>query len=322
MSEPSNERRAVLRAFVIALGGLCSAGSPCCGGTDIQQTHGIATVPFDAAVDGSIDRSACARACEVFQAQKGAYEGTYSCVAADAGVATADAGAGDGAAGDGGISVVCVFESNTCSQAAGRRPAGFREIAVRASTALGAHLSAMAVLEAASVAAFVALARDLEAHGAPRRLVRAARAAARDELRHAATMTRLAEEHGAVVPALLASAPAPRTLFELARDNAVEGCVGETFAALLATHEAAHAEPAELRPVLAAIARDETEHAVLAHEIHAWARTRLPARSFRHVRAAGLRARRALPTHTAPYALTDAVTRRELARALDAELPL
>ncbi|MBL8720592.1 MAG: hypothetical protein JNL79_31695 [Myxococcales bacterium] len=321
MSEPSNERRAVLKAFVIALGGLCSAGSPCCGGTSIQQTHGIATVPFDAAVDGKIDPSACARACQGFEAQKGAYEGSYSCVAAEVGDA-ADAGAGDGATADGGISVVCVFESNTCAQSAGRRPAGFREIAVRASTALGAHLSAMAVLEAASVAAFVALARDLEAHGAPRRLVRAARAAARDERRHAATMTRLAEEHGAVVPAPLVSAPAPRTLFELARDNAVEGCVGETFAALLATHEATHAEPAELRPALAGIARDETEHAVLAHEIHAWARTRLPARSFRHVRAAGLRARRALPTHTAPYALTDAVTRRELARALDAALPL
>ena len=51
-------------------------------------------------------------------------------------------------------------------------------------------------LEAASIPAFIYLARELDLHGAPSGLARAALAAARDEIRHARVMYRLLEGLG------------------------------------------------------------------------------------------------------------------------------
>jgi hypothetical protein len=68
----------------------------------------------------------------------------------------------------------------------------------------------------------------------------------------------------------------PPTLAELARQNAVEGQVGETIGALVATCQARAAAP-ELRGVFASIARDEARHAELAHQLARWLEPRLTA---------------------------------------------
>lgn len=158
---------------------------------------------------------------------------------------------------------------------AGRRPEGFACSAVDASSPLAAWLVEMATLEAASVPAFLRLARELERHGAPSALVSRARSSARDEVRHHAVMLSHAERFGAEAPAVEVPELPTRPLFDVALDNAVEGCVRETFAALVATFQASRAADPALAASLSAIAEDETRHAALSWDCAAWADARL-----------------------------------------------
>ena len=64
-------------------------------------------------------------------------------------------------------------------------------------------------------------------------------------------------------------------MLEAALHNAVEGCVNETWAAVLASLKAGHAHSAPLRAAYASIATDEADHAQLAWDLHAWFATQL-----------------------------------------------
>lgn len=151
----------------------------------------------------------------------------------------------------------------------GRRPDGFVEPRCR-SRAAGDWIARIATVEAASITAFARLVRALEQFSAPSHLVAKARAAMLDEVLHARLTARLARAMGGHVEApVIASAPAP-TLAELARENAVEGQVAETFGALLATCQGQLATDPEVRSVFARIAVDEARHAELAHELAPW----------------------------------------------------
>jgi hypothetical protein len=66
-----------------------------------------------------------------------------------------------------------------------------------------------------------------------------------------------------------------RAVVDLAVENMREGCVFETWAALLATWQAERAAEAPVRDALAAIAVDETRHAALAWDLAAWLAPRL-----------------------------------------------
>jgi hypothetical protein len=172
----------------------------------------------------------------------------------------------------------------------GRRPAGYRR-GRPCGPAVGAYIAQQAELEAASVRAFADLHDDLIALGAPRSLVRAAVSAAADEVRHARVCDRLARRHG-VVPDLRAiGAAARRTRAQLATDNLVEGCVRETYGAVLASYQARAAGDPELRGAMSAIARDEAKHAALSWRIHGWLWPRLSADERRAALAAAVRAR-------------------------------
>lgn len=151
----------------------------------------------------------------------------------------------------------------------GRRPLGHVELDARDADPLGRHCAELAYLEASSVPAFRQLAATLAAHGAPADLVGRCQAAAEDEVRHATWMTALAARHGAAVPAPQV-ADGPVDLASLALHNAVEGCVHETWGALVAAHKARAAQDPELRAIYARIAVDEAEHAQLAWDLHAW----------------------------------------------------
>jgi hypothetical protein len=148
----------------------------------------------------------------------------------------------------------------------------------------------MAWLEAASVHAFERLARDLVAHRAPSALVRRAKLAAREEARHARMMRRLARANGATPARVRAKRWKPRTLEAVATENAIEGCVGETFGALVAMSDATRAADAHLREAMCVIAPDELGHAALAWSISQWASTRLDSATNARVRAARDRA--------------------------------
>jgi hypothetical protein len=173
----------------------------------------------------------------------------------------------------------------------GRRPRGLvtpsREEAV--STVAG-FLARTAYLEAASVEAFRDLARELTRRGAPMELVAAASRAAKDEVRHARVMTRLAADRGGAVPRAVrrrsTGGSRARSLEAILRENAVEGCVRETFGALVAEWQARNAGSAELRGAFARIAADETRHAALAWAVARWGEPRLGATARRRVERA------------------------------------
>jgi len=144
----------------------------------------------------------------------------------------------------------------------------------------------MAQLEAASVDAFHLLRSDLARHGAPRHMLRSIDAAAADEIRHARTVGRAAERFGACVPPVSVAPGSPRSLEQLAIDNAGEGCVTEAFGAAIATLQSERASDPRVRRMLRAIARDEIEHAALAWRIADWLDARLDAGACARVLAA------------------------------------
>src|SRR5207302_2062069 len=134
----------------------------------------------------------------------------------------------------GGVDIDC----SICPVGAGRIPAGLARARMAAvPSLLGSYFASAAHLEAASVHAFRRLRCELAAHRAPARLLRSARRAQRDEVRHARLMARMARRFGgAPVPARVAPI-GPRALDEIAIENAVEGCVRETFGALVASFQ-------------------------------------------------------------------------------------
>ncbi len=140
---------------------------------------------------------------------------------------------------------------------------------------IGAYFAEMAELEAASVTAFRRLARELAWHGAPQSLRRAARRTARDEIAHTRITRTLARRFGGKPVTPRITAVATRSLEAIASENAVEGCVRETFGALLATHQARASADPEVRRALRRIARDEVRHAALAWKIADWAENQL-----------------------------------------------
>jgi hypothetical protein len=163
----------------------------------------------------------------------------------------------------------------TCSND-GRRPEGLRAAQQHEpGCELGALYAHVAWLEAASVPAFLRLAEELTAHGAPKALVKAARRAAADEVRHTRAMQALARRHGASMPEVDLSPFQPRSLEAMCTENAVEGCVRETFGALVTGWQARTAGDAEVRRALGPISRDELRHAELAWAVDAWAVGRL-----------------------------------------------
>ncbi|GEM_PF-3981000 len=68
-----------------------------------------------------------------------------------------------------------------------------------------------------------------------------------------------------------------RSRLAVASENAVEGCVRETWAARVGRHQARFAKIASMRAAMAEIAADEARHAALAWDLDTWARSHLGA---------------------------------------------
>jgi hypothetical protein len=174
-----------------------------------------------------------------------------------------------------------------CLCGGGRFPAGL-ELAGggTGSDAVGLLLAQNAALEAAAVRAFARLARELAAHHAPASFVARARRAARQEATHAWLLRSAAAARGCSVPRTRAERwNGTRTLRELAKENAVEGCGREAIGAAQLELQSLLATDAALRPVLATIAADEREHAELAWELRQWFESQLDAAGCAEVRA-------------------------------------
>lgn len=130
-------------------------------------------------------------------------------------------------------------------------------------------------MEHASVASFARFGLELVAFGAPAELVERAQRAARDEVAHARDCFTLAQRYCGVArgPGRLdLSDVRPATsLRQSVRAALLEGCVGETQAAALATMALQHVSDPAARTVLRRIAEDEAQHAELAWRYVAWA---------------------------------------------------
>lgn len=209
------------------------------------------------------------RLCKAICPRGAPYGCRVASVPCDAGTAAGDGGGTAEDAGD-----VLTVECIICH--GGRRPRGLRaRRPVRSGSVVGDFFARTSHLEAASVIAFRHLERDLAALDAPRELRRAARSAARDEVKHARTTREIARRYGGRVAAARAGERYVRSAEDIAIENAVEGCVRETYAALVAHWQAAHASDERIRAAMTRIAADETRHAALAWSVAEWLRTRL-----------------------------------------------
>jgi hypothetical protein len=129
-------------------------------------------------------------------------------------------------------------------------------------------------MEHASIAAFARFGLELLSLGAPPSLVAQSTAAMADEDGHARDAFALASAYsGAPVgPGELdvAAALERRTPFDIVRDAILEGCIGETVAAVEAAEALAHATDGAVRAALERVVVEETRHAELAFRFVQW----------------------------------------------------
>ncbi|MFK7929419.1 MAG: ferritin-like domain-containing protein [Myxococcota bacterium] len=179
-------------------------------------------------------------------------------------------------AADGTLTQLKMLERTVGGGCAGRRPDGLLSNAECLDDPVAEQLGVLAHLEAAAVVAFERLALDLERIGAPAAFAERAREAAEDEVRHAEQMAAQARARG-VEPQPVCAGPhdSSRSLLALAIENAVEGCVRETYGVVDALHRAQSAESPALRLLFSEIAKDEARHAELSWDLHRWMMSRL-----------------------------------------------
>jgi hypothetical protein len=157
-------------------------------------------------------------------------------------------------------------------------------------------------------------------------LLRSSSRTRRDEIRHARSMGALARRDGSRVQAPIVDPIPHRSLEAIAIENVIEGCVRETYGALVATWQSMRARDREVRGAMKKIARDETRHAALAWKVHRWIERRLDRATLarlddaRRTAIATLRAELViepdfqairdlgLPSSTQAIALLDAIT--------------
>ena len=164
-----------------------------------------------------------------------------------------------------------VIERGADNCAIGRRPPGLSSSGTTdCAFALGRFFAEAAHLEAASVPAFERLSLELAFHGAPKALRDAMLSAALEEIEHTRITADLARTFGATPVAPHVQEQPLRSVRALAIDNAAEGCVRETFGALVAQYQALHAEDPRIRQAMIGIAQDETRHAELSWELDRW----------------------------------------------------
>lgn len=182
-----------------------------------------------------------------------------------------------------------------------------------AEDAVGAWLADASHAESVSWMALRAVQRELKAHDAPASLAEDARALSGASLRNAVALEALALRWGVRrrQPAVVSIAVRP--LEALAAENAAEGCVRQTWAALEARYQSLAARDPVIRRTMARVARDGLEHAEFSWAVDAWATPRLDTAARQRV----ARAR----AHAAAELLEALATARGRTLCIEAGLP-
>lgn len=186
-----------------------------------------------------------------------------------------------------GNTVACTAGQCSGGACCGRRPPGLTLRIGEGKSVVGRWFAELSAREAASVKAFEILHRELAAHGAPRRLLARVREAARDEVRHARIMGAVASRYGGKPKPPRIEQGKIRSLEAIAMENAVEGCVRETFGALVGMWQARFAGDARVRRCMKGVAQDEARHAALSWAVARWIEPRLDDEARRKIRLAG-----------------------------------
>ncbi len=247
-------------ANIAALVLAASGGGACSSGPSPKTISITPAVACSIATAGPLSE-ACNTACGGGGDMGASYDCSLPNPYAMSGEAGADAGC---PAGTGNVTLSCGVVT------LGRRTEGIEDVKLAASLDPGAYFSGCAYLEEVSVHAFDRLASELDAHGAPPALVAAALQARGEEERHAQLTRALALRFGGSLRAVHLPGFAPRSLLDIAIENAVEGCVRETYGAAVGLVGAEHAPAGPIRDALASIAKDECGHADLSWEIAEW----------------------------------------------------
>ena len=141
--------------------------------------------------------------------------------------------------------------------------------------ALAARWRGAGLMEHASIAAFARFTLELLALGAPPSLIADATAAMADEQRHAATCFALASAYAGSPfgpgPLDVRGCLATVELESVVVTAFLEGCIGETIAAVEARETARRVSDPVLERVLSQIGSDESRHAALAWRFVHWA---------------------------------------------------
>ncbi|MBS2011651.1 MAG: hypothetical protein JST00_01960 [Deltaproteobacteria bacterium] len=183
-----------------------------------------------------------------------------------------------------------------------------------------------AVMEHASVASFARFVLELEAVGAPARLVDDARRAGLDEIEHTrlclamAMRGERADTRFELGDVSLEGITIRDRLAAIAASAASEACVGETFSALEASARALAEEDPIARGALATIAGDEARHAALGWSFVSWAVARGGAEVASAVRASTDRALARLGD-TEPARHARAIVRDAIRLVVDVDTP-
>jgi rubrerythrin len=130
-------------------------------------------------------------------------------------------------------------------------------------------------MEHASIASFARFTMELLGLGAPAEIIAASQSASLDEVEHARLCFALASRFSgqAMGPGPLDMSAALRatSLAECAGWTVIEGCIGETIAALTARAQLEMVQDEDAHRALSRIAEDEERHAELAWRFVAWA---------------------------------------------------
>lgn len=171
------------------------------------------------------------------------------------------------------IEYTAIHSPYTCPKVVpGRMPNGI-QINDRNDTtqsSIASYLANMAAMETAAITAFEYLVRELTAYGAPETLIAQAQQAVDEEKRHAEMAGLLAAAHEATVPAVQIDDFMLRSMYEIALENAIEGCVNETFAAACGIWQSEYAQMPVFKKIIGYITDEEISHAALSWEIHHW----------------------------------------------------
>jgi len=263
----------LLRSIVIAALPVAAVG--CCSDRDVEVEEQVDAFVAEADDGGVLPQAVCVSVCKppLRETLKQVY-GCHVTEATDAGI----------------TAVACDEHVEHCGSifpvAGGRPPLGLRPRgAIVADDPAGAFFAQMAHVEAAAIDGFVELATALAVHGAPASLVDDARRAADDERRHARVAAAFARRFGAgALPPVEIDAVAAPSLETLALANAREGCVLETYGAVVTQWQSRTAGDRVVRRAFVNIARDELRHAELAFAVARWLHARLDAVARRRVR--------------------------------------